>query len=204
MERSLTWRACQGICRIWTTSMFDLRTFGEHNVPSYGGALLVSNHQSYLDPIVVAVHLYRPVSFMARSTLFEHPLFGRLIRKLHAFPVERKSADTSAIKECVRQLSAGTLLNVYPEGTRSETGEIRSMKKGVTLIIRRAQVPVVPVAIQGSFQAWPKGKKLFHPHPIRVIYGKPMELHKLGANEILTAIDTSWRNLLAQLQSRMI
>ncbi len=202
MERSLSWRFCQCIARIWTTLMFDLRTYDEHNVPEKGGALLVSNHQSFLDPILVAVHLRRPVSYMARSTLFEHPFLNRVIREFHAFPVERNSADIGALKECVRQLSAGNLLNVFPEGTRSETGEIRSILKGVTLIIRRAEVPVVPVAIEGSFQAWPKGRRIFRSHPVRLIYGPPMELHRQSPDEILASIDGAWRKLLNQLQSR--
>jgi 1-acyl-sn-glycerol-3-phosphate acyltransferase len=201
-ERSPTWRACQSLVRIWTTLAFDLRTYDLHNIPKTGPALLVSNHQSFLDPMLVAVHLYRPVSYMARSTLFRNPVLNFIIRELKAFPVERNSADISAIKECVRQLSMGNLLTVFPEGTRSVSGEIGRIQKGVTLIIRRAGVPVIPVAIDGSCHAWPKKAKFPHPHPVRLIYGEPIELHHLSPEDILKSINQSWRSLLQKLKTK--
>jgi 1-acyl-sn-glycerol-3-phosphate acyltransferase len=201
MQRSLLWKFLQLITRIWTSFMFDLKTYGTRNVPRTGGVLLVSNHQSYLDPPLIAVHLLRPVSFMARSTLFENPLFSRLITELQAYPVRRGEADIGAIKETIRRLNAGNAVNVYPEGSRTETGEIGPIEKGIALIVRKANVPVVPVAIDGSFQAWPKGDKLFHSHPIRIIYGKPMHLHDLKADEIVAQIDAALRDLLNRLRA---
>jgi 1-acyl-sn-glycerol-3-phosphate acyltransferase len=201
MERTLTWRASQGLCRIFTTVWFDLKVFDAGNVPSTGGVLLVSNHQSFLDPVLVAVRLYRPVSFMARSSLFHNPYFGWLIRNLRAFPIQQGRADVGAMKETIRQLQAGNVLNVFPEGSRTETGELGPIEKGIALIIRKAGVPVVPVAVEGSFRAWPKGRKFFRPHPIRVIYGKPMELHRLRPEEITAAIDGELRRLIGELRS---
>jgi 1-acyl-sn-glycerol-3-phosphate acyltransferase len=113
--------------------------------------------------------------------------------------VHQGRADVGAIKETIRQLQAGHVLNVFPEGSRSETGELGPIEKGVALIIRKAAVPIVPVAIAGSFQAWPKTRRLPRPHPIRVIYGKPMELHNLKPDEIVAAIDAELRKLLNQL-----
>src|ERR1700688_1742001 len=98
-QRSLIWKYFQIIARIGTTLMFDLKTYGRENVPKDGGVLLVANHQSYLDPGLVAVHLYRPVSFLAKSELFENPYFGWFIRKLHAFPVRQGDGDVGAVKE---------------------------------------------------------------------------------------------------------
>ncbi|MGA3067269.1 MAG: lysophospholipid acyltransferase family protein [Tepidisphaeraceae bacterium] len=202
MERTRTWRACQGLCRIYTTVMFDLKVYHLENIPPQGGVLLATNHQSYLDPILLAVRLRRPVSFMARSSLFHNPYFGWLIRNLRAYPVRQGRADVAAIRETIRQLTAGNVLNVFPEGSRTETGELGPMEKGTALIVRKAQVPVVCVAIDGSFEAWPKGQRLPRRHPIRVIYGKPMNLHELEPDQITSAIGEELRELLNQLRKK--
>jgi len=202
MEESLVWKSLKVVTRILTTVLFDLKTYGRGNVPSRGGALLVANHQSYLDPMLIAVQLRRPVCFLARSSLFTNRYFGWLIRTLHAFPVRQGEGDVGAVKEAIHRLREGHVLNIYPEGSRSETGQIGPMEKGVALVIRRAGVPVVPVAIDGSFQAWPRDRILFRPHPIRVLYGPAMDLSRCSAEEILSRIDAALRGLLSQLRQR--
>jgi 1-acyl-sn-glycerol-3-phosphate acyltransferase len=199
-QRSLVWKYLQIIARVGTTLLFDLKVSGRENVPKDGGVLLVANHQSYLDPVLVAVHLYRPVSFFAKSELFENPYFGWFIRMLHAFPVRQGEGDVGAVKELIRRLNEGYAINIYPEGSRSETGRLGPLEKGVALIIRRARVPVVPVAIHGSYEAWPKGQKLFRPHPIRLKYGKPLILHEKRGAEIISELETHLKSMLAELR----
>ena len=99
-------RTCR-FSRIGTTLLFDLKTFDRHNVPRNGGVILAANHQSYLDPVLVAVHLRRPVSFMAKSELFTNRYFGWLIRTLHAYPVRQGEGDVGAVKETIRRLQEG-------------------------------------------------------------------------------------------------
>ncbi len=201
MERSFLWKVTQVIARVLTTTLFDLKTYHRENVPKTGGVLLVANHQSYLDPVLVAVQLKRPVSYMARSELFEHPLLGAVIRKLHAFPVRRGEGDIGAMKETLRRLEEGHLINIYPEGTRSMNGEMKSLEKGVALLIRKAKATVVPVAIDGSFGAWPKGRRLFRAHPIRVMYGKPLDLSGLKGEEILRRLEGTLKSMLKDLRT---
>ncbi len=199
-RRSFAWKALQGIGRVGTTLFFDLKTYGRRNVPKKGGVLLVANHQSYLDPVLVAVHLYRPVSFLAKSELFENPFLAWLIRLLTAISVRQGESDVGAMKEAIRRLREGHALSIFPEGTRTLTGEIEPLEKGVALVIRRAAVPVVAVAIHGSFEAWPKGSKVFHPHRIRVKYGKPMDFSGKKADEIVGDLGRELRTLLADLR----
>jgi 1-acyl-sn-glycerol-3-phosphate acyltransferase len=199
-QRSLIWKTLQGASRIFTTLWFDLKVDGLENVPQTGAVLLLSNHQSYLDPVLVGVRLRRPVSFMARATLFRNPFFAGLIRRLEAFPVRLGEADVGAIKECIRRLEVGYALNVFPEGTRTLDGEVQPIEKGIALVIRKAAVPVIPVAIHGSFDAWPKGARIFRPHPIRVRFGKPMKLHEMKGDKIVTEIEEALRGLLQQLR----
>ena len=199
-ERSLVWKSLQIIARVGTTLLFDLKTYGTENVPKTGGVLLVANHQSFLDPVLVAVHLRRPVSFLAKSELFENSYFSGFIRMLHAFPVRQGEGDIGAVKEVIRQLEEGHVLNIYPEGSRTENGQLGRLEKGVALVIRKAGVPVVPVAIDGSFGAWPKDKKLFHAHPIRVKYGKPIDFRGKKSEEIIQTLENRLRELLGELR----
>jgi 1-acyl-sn-glycerol-3-phosphate acyltransferase len=200
-RRSPLWRFLQIPAVIGCTLLFKVRVYGLHNVPKSGGVLLVSNHQSYLDPVLLALKLSRPVSYFAKSELFESRYFGALIRALHAFPVERGRGDKGAMEQAIRVLQQGYMLNFYPEGTRTETGEIGPMQRGISLIIRRAKVPVLPAAVHGSFEAWRPPRKFFGPHPIRVAYGRPMLLHELRADQILSRVGSAIGSLYDQLRA---
>ena len=198
---TLLWKFGRLLCRLYTTLTFDLKVYGLHHVPLTGGALVVSNHQSYLDPVLLGAQLQRPMSYMARATLFRNRLFNWLITNLNAFPVRRGEGDIGAVKETIRRLHEGHVLAMFPEGTRSITGEIKSLEAGIALLIRRADVPVIPAVIEGSFQAWPKGAKLPRRHPIRVVFGPALKLDGLRANQILQVIESSLRQMLADLRA---
>jgi 1-acyl-sn-glycerol-3-phosphate acyltransferase len=201
MPRSNLWKILQIIARFFGTLLFDFKAYGVKNVPTTGGVLFVTNHQSYLDPVLLAQALPRPVSYMAKSELFENRFFAWFIRSLHAFPIRQGEGDVGALRETIRQLQAGNILNIFPEGSRTETGEIAPLEKGVALVIRKAAVPVVAVAIDGSYEAWPRKDKLFHPHQIRVKYSKPMHLENLKGEEIIRRIETEMKKQLSDLRS---
>ena len=204
MKATPTWKFLQGICRVTTTLMFDLKVYGLHHVPPEGGLLLVSNHQSYLDPVLLGVRLRRPLSYLAKSELFRNPAFAWLIRLLGAFPVKQGAGDVGAMKETIARLHAGDALNIFPEGSRTEDGQMRSMEKGIGLVVRKAKVPVVPVVIDGSFRAWPKGRTMFRSSPIRVMYGPPMDLSNLDRDGIVEAIDQTLTTMFADLRAGRI
>jgi len=164
----------QNALRLAFTLFFHIRAWGTENVPRRGGVLLTPNHASYLDPPVVGTPLPRQICFMARSTLFTAPLLGRLIPRLHAFPVERDAADLRAIRTAVSVLAEGNGLVLFPEGTRSPDGRLGEFKPGFALVAAKARVPVVPVAVDGTFEAWPRGRALPRFGRIRVAYGAPM------------------------------
>jgi 1-acyl-sn-glycerol-3-phosphate acyltransferase len=204
MKATPTWKFLQGICRVTTTLMFDLKVYGLHNVPPEGGLLLVSNHQSYLDPVLLGVRLRRPLSYLAKSQLFKNPAFAWLIRSLGAFPVKQGAGDVGAMKETIARLQAGDALNIYPEGSRTENGKMLPMEKGIGLVVRKAKVPVVPVVIDGSFRAWPRGRTMFRSSPIRVMYGPPLDLTNLNRDEIVEAIDRTLTTMLTDLRAGRI
>ena len=196
------WKLAQVITRVFTSVAFDLKVYGRDNVPDEGGALMISNHQSFLDPALLGAQLRRPMSYLAKSELWDNPVLGRLITSLNAFPVRQGAGDKGAITETINRLREGHLLNIYPEGSRTEDGELLPIQRGVALVLRRAGVPVIPAVIDGSFDAWPKGRPLPSAHPIRVLIGKPMRMDHLDAKQIVADIDVMFRQMLAELRSK--
>lgn len=150
------------------------RAYHRDRVPRAGGVLIVSNHQSFFDPILAAVPVTRAVNPMARASLFRNPLFSFLIRSGYAFPVKRGSADLGAVREAIRRLKDGRIVLVFPEGTRTRDGSIAALHAGVIVMAQRARVPILPMVIDGAYEAWPRRQMFPSPHPIRVIYGEPI------------------------------
>lgn len=201
-KRTQIWKFFQGMCRIVITVAFRFRAYNVENVPRTGAVILASNHQSYLDPALVGIALQRPVGFLANAYLFRVPLFGRVIWNLHAFPVERGKGDRAAINTAIELLNRGYALNVFPEGTRSPDGEIKPLERGILLLTRKTGAPVLPIAIDGAYDAWPKGRKLFRPHPVHLIYGKLIDPTKMDNQEFMDTLDREIRRLHAELVSR--
>lgn len=200
-RRGLLWLVLQFMLRGVFATFTRVRVYERQYVPQTGGALILSNHQSYLDPVLVALWLRRPMSFLARASLFRNPLFSWLIRSLHAYPVEQGRGDLGAMKETIRRLHEGHLLNIFPEGSRTEDGRIGKIERGAALVIRRANVPIIPAVIDGAFQAWPIHRKWPRPHRIKVKYGPPLNVEGLDAQQILDLIDQTLRRMLEELRS---
>jgi len=167
------WVALRALARVLFVALFRVRVFGQDNVPPEGGVLILSNHQSYLDPVLLGLGLERPVSYMARRSLFRNRAFAWLISALNAFPVTRGGRDVRAMREAVGRLREGWCLVVFPEGTRTSDGRIGRLHAGVLSIAERAGVPVVPAVVEGAFGAWPRNGPP-RPHPIDVAYGRPI------------------------------
>lgn len=199
MNNWLMYRACRGLSRLLMTVFFDYKAYGLRNVPRHGGVLMVTNHESYLDPVLIGVQLPRIMAFMAKSELFENKYFGWFIRGLHAFPVRQGKGDIGALRDTIERLREGNILNIFPEGSRSPDGKMLAVQPGSALVIRKAQVPVVPAIIEGSHECWPRSSKLPRPGRIRVIYGPPMILHGLKNAQITQRIESAFKHLHERL-----
>jgi 1-acyl-sn-glycerol-3-phosphate acyltransferase len=154
--------------------LFRLQARGREHIPRSGPVLLVANHSSLADPPLVGAVTPRPVSFMAKAELFEIPLLGGLIRRLNARPVRREGADLGAMRTALRVLEHGGTLLIFPEGTRGQEGVLRDAKAGAGMLAVSSGAAVVPVYIQGSGRAWPRGQRLPRPVKITVTFGAPL------------------------------
>jgi 1-acyl-sn-glycerol-3-phosphate acyltransferase len=156
---------------------FQYRAYGQENIIEEGPAIMAVNHQSYLDPPLVGITCKNELYYLARKTLFEKKLLGPIISRVNALPVDLSRGDLAAFRSVMKLLQEGHRTVIFPEGTRSLTGQIQKARPGIGMIIARTLAPVVPMRIFGSFEAWPKGGKI-KPHPITVVVGKPIRFKK--------------------------
>jgi 1-acyl-sn-glycerol-3-phosphate acyltransferase len=193
VDRSRLAMLWYGTVRVATTLYCSLtggvRVTGRGNLPRTGGALLTANHLSYLDVFVLGLGVPRPLRYVARRGLFV-PVLGPLIRSVGGFPIDNEGGGTAGLKEALRRLKGGSIVLIFPEGTRSRDGELGPLKPGIAALAR-ARVPFVPVAVAGTFEAWPRGRLFPRPHPLRIHYGRPItpeEMARLDPDALTTLL----------------
>ena len=193
-DRSLLARVWYRMVQFSVASLLSatggLRSSGRENIPATGGVLLVSNHLSHLDVFVLGILVPRPLNYVARSTLFL-PLLGPLIRSVGGFPIQREGMGASGLKETLRRLRNGGIVVLFPEGTRSTDGELGELKPGIAVLAARGRAPVVPAAVAGTFEAWPRWRPFPWAYPIRVHYGPallPEEIARLAPEAVVGLI----------------
>lgn len=138
------------VCRFILKTVRRMEVEGAACVPSRGGLIVVANHTSYWDPVIVGCALHRQVFFMAKEELFRIPFLNLIIRWLGAFPVRRGLADRKAYRTALLLLRRGQVVGIFPEGKRSHTGRLLPPQSGAAVLALRTGVPVLPVCIEGS------------------------------------------------------
>ncbi len=168
------------VCRAIFIPLFRIGTFGSVNIPSPGNILLLSNHQSFLDPIFFQVPLKRNLYCVARDSLYTgNKFFGLLLSSVYTIPIRRGQADLTAIRQIISKLNNGWGVCLFPEGTRTSDGRIADIKSGFGLLSRRTGAKIIPVVIDGAFECWPRDKKFPSLGRITVNYGEPISTEKL-------------------------
>jgi 1-acyl-sn-glycerol-3-phosphate acyltransferase len=174
LKRNMIWRTLQPpvalFCRLW----MRLKVYGLENIDPNRGGLLLINHQSYLDPVFAAVLMDRPVSYLARDSLFRVPVLGWLLRRTYVIPISRESVRAGSIREAADRLHQGFLVGIFPEGTRTSGDSVRVFRPGFLAVVRRTNQPIYPVAIAGADDVMPRGAWFIRPRPVRIIYGPPL------------------------------
>lgn len=139
---------------------------GKENIPMEGKSIVCSNHFNLLDPVFIGTCLPRKINYMAKEELFSNKIFALILNKLGVFPVKRGGADISAIKAALKILKNEEIFGIFPEGTRSKTGEMLEAKPGLAMIAIKSQSSIIPVAIIGNYKPFSK---------IKIIIDKPID-----------------------------
>lgn len=148
---------------------------GLENLPIQGSFLIAANHASFLDPPLIGCQVSRQIAYFARKTLWKGGFSSWWLDAVGTIPVDRDGGqDVSAIKRVLKALKEDKGLILFPEGTRTSNGCLQEPKAGVGLIACRAQVPVVPARIFGSFEAFGKGRSLKLGTPVTIVFGPPI------------------------------
>src|SRR5215475_1602674 len=153
---------------------FRFRVIHRERMIQSGPVILAMNHQSYLDPPLAGITCDRPIYFLARRTLLNIPLLGRVLPKLNVIPVNQESVDRSAIRAVIRVLEAGNGVLVFPEGSRTLDGNLQPAEPGLGLVIAKTLAPVVPMRIFGAHEALPPRSGRLHCAPITIVIGEPI------------------------------
>jgi 1-acyl-sn-glycerol-3-phosphate acyltransferase len=191
------------LTRTLAVAGFGFRARFAEPLPRRGGLLLLSSHQSHLDPLLLGLACDRRLSSLARSSLYTWGPFAAAITALDAIPIDREASPVAGMKAVIERLKAGAAVIVFPEGTRTATGRLGAIKGGFAILAKRARVPIVPVAIVGAYECWPRSRRFPRPGLVRLEFGRlitPEEVARLDDGELtaeatrrLTALDATAR-----------
>jgi 1-acyl-sn-glycerol-3-phosphate acyltransferase len=172
-------------CRFWFRAYFYLyhrgRVYNAERLPDNGAFLLAGNHISFLDPPFFGLACKREAYYLARDTLFRNPVSNWILRSWHCVPISRERGDIGAMRTMLRMLGEGKAVLMFPEGTRSQDGELQEPRAGIGMIVAKANVPVVPMRIFGTDRALPKGAIVPRPVKVEIKFGEPF-LYPLPEN----------------------
>ena len=183
MIRVDLYKVGQTVCRSYLSTLYRVEVIGKENIPSDKGVLLCCNHIHLLDPPLLGSYLERPIHYMAKAELFKIPVLNYLIKKFHAFPVRRGMSDKQALREGIKVLKDNNVLGIFPEGTRSKTGELGKGLAGVGFFALKTDALVVPSAIIGPYK--PFGT-------VKVVYGKPLDFKALREEKVSSETATNY------------
>lgn len=196
LAKRLWYDALRVVCRTYAAAVLRIRCEGREHIPPQGGALVVGNHQSQLDPILFGMAFNGRLNYLARQSLFRHPLFRWLIQSLDAIPIDREGTGLGGLKETLKRLKRGEMVLIFPEGTRTEDGDIGPLKPGFLSVAKRSGVPLLPIAVEGAYESWPKGQAIPLPKVIQVEIGRPItpeEIERSTEAEIMAELDRRLR-----------
>ena len=152
----LLYKLLRCILRLLFSILYRVSVIGTIELSDNIGYMICSNHIHMFDPVFIACFTNRQISFMGKKELFDKPIIGSILKKLGAFPVDRGKGDIEALKTAIDVLKSNNVMSMFPEGTRSKTGEMGEFKRGAALIASRAEVPIVPVKIIGNYRLFSK------------------------------------------------
>ena len=162
------------LARLLAKSALEWDCEGSENIPLTGGLILAMNHQSFIDPPLMALASPRQdMAYLAKKEIMDWPLIGRLFPLLHVIPVDQANADRVALRHIINIVRSGHMTIIFPEGGRTPDGEIQPAQPGIGLAVAKTLCPVVPMRIWGAYEVWPMGGRI-RMHKVSVRVGKPL------------------------------
>jgi 1-acyl-sn-glycerol-3-phosphate acyltransferase len=200
----------QGARIVFTCSLYPLyriRVFGGKNIPRKGPVLLLSNHQSFWDPIMCQLPPHRWCYGVARDSLYEGKVLGFLLRHLNTIEIKRGQADIASMRRIINALKSGKCLFLYPEATRSRDGKIIDVKPGFSLLSRKTDAVLIPMVIDGAFDCWPREQKFPNLRGnVGIIYGEPIkreDIKGLPDKDFAKLVTGRLRDLQSEVRKNM-
>ncbi|MDZ7262462.1 MAG: 1-acyl-sn-glycerol-3-phosphate acyltransferase, partial [candidate division KSB1 bacterium] len=178
------------------------RLLGKENIPRRGPFILIVNHEGYFDSFFLIALLKRKVAFFAKNTEFKSGFFRWILRVFRAIPVRRYEIDPSVIRNAIKLLSQGHPVGIFIEGERTWDGEFLPPKRGVVKFLLRANVPIVPCLIRGSFECMPRWEHRIRRTPVKMVLGKPFKLREKEGD--LEEIGTLLMKKIKEITSRRV
>ncbi|MGA2540822.1 MAG: lysophospholipid acyltransferase family protein [Verrucomicrobiota bacterium] len=171
------WHCFRALFRFY----FGWRVCNPERVPESGPVILACNHASFLDPPLAGAGLKRPISYLARASLFGVPVLAAILRSWEVVPVDRDGGTGGGFKAILERLEGGRAILLFPEGTRTLDGRLQPARSGIGLAVIKSAAPVVPVRVFGTFEAYGKHRSWPRPRQLTVKYGRPMDFAALRA-----------------------
>lgn len=187
---------------------FSLRVAGRRHIPRRGAALLVANHESFLDPVIVGAGMRRHLHYLGRKTLFAKPVMRWLLGTVNVVPIDQDGVGKDGLRAILGQLQKGRAVVVFPEGERCLDGAFHALRPGILLLIRRVQAPIIPIGIAGAFEAWPRFRRwpilapLFLPptkQTLAMAFGPPRHPDTLKGMTREQMLQTLYDDIAAQI-----
>jgi 1-acyl-sn-glycerol-3-phosphate acyltransferase len=171
------WHCFRALFRFY----FGWRVCNPERVPESGPVILACNHASFLDPPLAGAGLKRPISYLARASLFSVPVLAAILRSWEVIAVDRDGGTGGGFKAILERLEGGRAILLFPEGTRTLDGRLQPARSGIGLAVIKSAAPVVPVRVFGTFEAYGKHRSWPRPRQLTVKYGRPMDFAALRA-----------------------
>lgn len=190
------WRVLlTGLCLI----AFRLKVEGREHEPRHGPFIAAFNHTSAVDAVLAGVSLRRRAYYMAKAELLSVPVVGPWVASMGTFPVRRGEPDRKALRRAFQILEQGGVLVMFPEGTRSPDGRLKAAEPGAALIALRMGVPVLPVALIGSYRVLPKGARWPKFVPVRIRVGPLLNVPRVEGRLDHQVLDTWGRRIMQEI-----
>ena len=189
--------------RFFLFLVYRIRVHKIKYYPDDRGMLICSNHQSYLDPLIIGIACPHAVNYLGRKSLFRSPFLAWILKFNDTIPIDREGTGVGGMKETLRRLKKGESVVIFPEGTRTIDGELLPLMLGFCAVARRSKATLMPLAFDGAYQSFPRNSKIPLPGRIHTVMAEPIRFEQykdLADEEIAEMLQHRIKDCLSQAQ----